>query len=179
MDIDEAANGKTLEMDAGMLKTHLLLHPGETIRTPRILLMNWKGDITDSQNTWRKLMLAHYSPKDLKGNPVLNPMCFCSGGGEPMLYKGLPAIVERLGRAKVKVASLTNGSNLQGDMADSFAEWGAWVRVSLDGWDDASYAAARQLHHRTRQSRPYCRDLPVAQTGRRQSRQAGRRGGGQ
>jgi len=84
MDIDEAADGKTLEMDAGMLKTHLLLHPGETIRTPRILLMNWKGDITDSQNTWRKLMLAHYSPKDLKGNPVLNPMCFCSGGGEPI-----------------------------------------------------------------------------------------------
>jgi len=68
-----------------------------------------------------------------------------SGGGEPMLYKGLPAIVERLGRAKVKVASLTNGSNLQGDMADSFAEWGAWVRVSLDGWDDASYAAARSI----------------------------------
>ena len=68
-----------------------------------------------------------------------------SGGGEPMLYKRLPEIVERLGQAGVRVASLTNGSNLQGPMAESFAKWGTWIRVSLDAWDDASYAKARSI----------------------------------
>jgi alpha-galactosidase len=87
MNISRAADGKSIALDAGMLKTHLLLHPGETIRTPRILLMTWKGDLADTQNTWRKLMLADYSPKDLNGNTVVEPICFCSGGGEPIASK--------------------------------------------------------------------------------------------
>jgi alpha-galactosidase len=87
MHINRAADGKSIALDAGMLKTHLLLHPGETIRTPRILLMTWKGDLADEQNTWRKLMLADYSPKDLNGNTVIEPICFCSGGDEPIANK--------------------------------------------------------------------------------------------
>lgn len=66
-----------------------------------------------------------------------------SGGGEPLLYKGLPEVVRRLSAAGVKVATLTNGANLKGAMADAFATHGSWVRVSLDGWDDESYAEAR------------------------------------
>lgn len=66
-----------------------------------------------------------------------------SGGGEPLLYKGLPDVVRRLAAGGVKVATLTNGSNLKGAMADAFAEHGSWVRVSLDAWDDESYARAR------------------------------------
>ena len=84
---NRAADGKTIALDAGMLKTHLLLHPGETIRTPRILLMDWHGDILDTQNTWRKLMLAYYSPKDLKGNVVAVPACWGSWGTERVAPK--------------------------------------------------------------------------------------------
>ncbi|MBF0180425.1 MAG: radical SAM protein [Magnetococcales bacterium] len=68
-----------------------------------------------------------------------------SGGGEPLLYKPLPEVVERLASGGVRVAALTNGSNLKGRMADAFARHGTWVRISMDGWDDASYAAARGL----------------------------------
>jgi len=68
-----------------------------------------------------------------------------SGGGEPLLYKPLPSVVEKLGENGVKVASLTNGSNLQGAVADAFARWGTWIRVSLDSWDDDSYAKARDI----------------------------------
>ena len=66
-----------------------------------------------------------------------------SGGGEPLLYKTLPQHVRRLAEGGVKVATLTNGSNLKGKMADAFAECGTWVRVSLDAWDDVSYAKQR------------------------------------
>ena len=68
-----------------------------------------------------------------------------SGGGEPMLYKPLPEVVRRLAEGGIKVASLTNGSNLKGKMADAFAKYGTWVRVSVDSWDDASYAKARKI----------------------------------
>ena len=66
-----------------------------------------------------------------------------SGGGEPLLYKSLPEHIDRLAAGGVRIASLTNGSNLQGRMAAAFAEHGTWVRVSMDGWDDASYSKFR------------------------------------
>lgn len=68
-----------------------------------------------------------------------------SGGGEPLLYKPLPEVVKRLAQGGVRVASLTNGTNLKGRMADAFAEYGTWIRISTDGWDDASFARSRGI----------------------------------
>jgi len=68
-----------------------------------------------------------------------------SGGGEPLLYKTLPDRIRDLAEGGVQVASLTNGSNLKGRMADAFAAYGTWVRVSLDAWDDVSYAKSRSI----------------------------------
>lgn len=66
-----------------------------------------------------------------------------SGGGEPLLYKPLPEAVRRLAEAGVKVATLTNGANLKGPMAEAFARHGSWVRISLDAWDNDSYVRSR------------------------------------
>lgn len=66
-----------------------------------------------------------------------------SGGGEPLLYKPLPVVVETLAKAGIRVATLTNGTNLRGRMADAFAKHGTWVRVSVDAWDNESYQASR------------------------------------
>ena len=68
-----------------------------------------------------------------------------SGGGEPTIYKPLPECVEKLTAGGVRVATLTNGSNLQGRVAEVFAAHGTWVRVSMDGWNNESYAAARSI----------------------------------
>jgi Fe-coproporphyrin III synthase len=68
-----------------------------------------------------------------------------SGGGEPLIYKKLPECVERLAKGGVKVASLTNGENLSGKIADIFAEYGTWIRISIDAWDDNSYGEARGI----------------------------------
>lgn len=70
-----------------------------------------------------------------------------SGGGEPLLYKPLPEVVKRLAEGGVKVATLTNGANLKGKVADAFAEYGTWVRVSTDAWDDESFARSRGIKH--------------------------------
>ena len=68
-----------------------------------------------------------------------------SGGGEPLLYKSLPQVVEYLSANGIQVGALTNGSNLKGKMADAFARHGTWIRVSLDAHDDASYAESRSV----------------------------------
>jgi alpha-galactosidase len=41
----------------------LLLHPGEAIRSPRILLFPWSGERMDAHNQFRRLLLAHYLPR--------------------------------------------------------------------------------------------------------------------
>lgn len=68
-----------------------------------------------------------------------------SGGGEPFCYPHLLAAVEKLIEKKISFASLTNGALLQGPVAELFAQHGTWIRISIDGWDDASYAAYRRV----------------------------------
>lgn len=58
---------------AGMEHTHLLLHPGEKIRSPRIVMLNWSGDRTRAHNQFRRLMMEHYAPKS-GGQPVDLPI---------------------------------------------------------------------------------------------------------
>jgi alpha-galactosidase len=81
-DFRSAADGKSISIMAGMKETHLLLHAGEEIRTPRVVLMNWTGgDWQSSQNIWRRLLLAHYSPQE-NGKPMTGPIMFGSWGSE-------------------------------------------------------------------------------------------------
>ncbi len=68
-----------------------------------------------------------------------------SGGGEPLLYKKLPELIELLDKGGIRVAALTNGTALSGRNAEAFARHGTWVRISIDAWDDASYALARGI----------------------------------
>ncbi len=73
---------QALTIAAGMKQTHLVLHPGEEIRTPRIVLMNWSGgDWMAAQNTWRRFLLAYYSPQN-QGKPMRGPVVFGSWGSE-------------------------------------------------------------------------------------------------
>jgi alpha-galactosidase len=81
------SDDKKVVMTAGMKKTHLRLHPGEEIRTPRIVLMRWTGeDWRTAQNAWRQLLLAHYTPHD-NGRPMKGPILFGSWGSQPIQDK--------------------------------------------------------------------------------------------
>ncbi|MBI5832860.1 MAG: alpha-galactosidase [Armatimonadetes bacterium] len=53
-----------LRVRAGMELTHLRLHPGESIRTPSIVLQFWQGgDWLRGQNVWRRWTMAHSMPR--------------------------------------------------------------------------------------------------------------------
>lgn len=68
-----------------------------------------------------------------------------SGGGEPFCYPYLLETVKFLAKAKIKFAAITNGSGLEGELARLFAAQGAWLRISIDGWDDESYSFYRKV----------------------------------
>ena len=74
----EHAEGEGCRLQAGMEKTHLKLHPGESIRTPRIVMQHWQGaDWLEGQNAWRRFILAYHHPQQ-DGRPARPPI-FCGG----------------------------------------------------------------------------------------------------
>ncbi len=69
----QRANDGPTRLRAGMELTHLVLHPGERIRSPRILLMPWNGDRITAHQRFRRLLMFQYVPK-LDGRPVRLPI---------------------------------------------------------------------------------------------------------
>ena len=65
-------NGKAV-LQAGMERTRLYLKPGETIRSPRILVMPWRGESLAAHNRFRRLMMEHFSPKKVMEPGVFLP----------------------------------------------------------------------------------------------------------
>ncbi len=68
-----------------------------------------------------------------------------SGGGEPFTYRYFLKTITKLIENNISFASLTNGSKLDGEIAELFALNATWLRVSMDGYDDESYAKARDV----------------------------------
>jgi alpha-galactosidase len=74
--------GPSFQLTAGMALTHLKLHPGEEIRTPRILMLFWQGDSTRGHNLLRRFILAHHRPV-ADGKPLQVPMTNHNWGATP------------------------------------------------------------------------------------------------
>jgi len=70
---------RTVQVFAGMDTTHLLLHPNEEIRTPRMLLLFWQDDKMRAHNMWRRLILDHYTPRP-GGKLLKAPLCDANWG---------------------------------------------------------------------------------------------------
>ena len=68
-----------------------------------------------------------------------------SGGGEPFTYRYFTQTIKKLIQNNISFASLTNGSRLDGEIAELFANHATWLRISMDGYDDESYAKARDV----------------------------------
>jgi alpha-galactosidase len=71
-------SARNLTLEAGQEGTHLILHPGEAIRTPSILLLSWKGkDRINGHNQFRHLLVEHYLPR-INGEVALPPVAATS-----------------------------------------------------------------------------------------------------
>jgi len=80
----ECSDNRRLHVTAGLEKTHFLLHPGEKVRSPRMLVMYREGDTIESNAQFRQLIYKHYTAvrDDKKIQPILFcNTCFTRGGG--------------------------------------------------------------------------------------------------
>ncbi len=75
-------HGQDTRLQAGMEGLRLVLEPGETIRTPRLLVVYWRGQPLSGQNRLRRLILERYTPQ-LEGRPLQVPSCYIAWGGSP------------------------------------------------------------------------------------------------
>lgn len=67
-----------------------------------------------------------------------------SGGGEPLLYKGITDVLQDCNDRGISTAILTNGVLLKDDMLKVAMDTCSWIRISMDGWDPESYANYRK-----------------------------------
>ncbi len=80
----KCADGKKLHLTAGMELTHFKLHPGEKVRTPRMLVMFHEGDPIESNSRFRRLLQKHYVAPykgERHGAILYCNTCFTRGGG--------------------------------------------------------------------------------------------------
>jgi alpha-galactosidase len=71
--------GKSLSVKVGPSLGHFVLHPGEEVRSLRMLVLFWKDDRIHGHNLWRQLLLKHYSPTP-GGKPLQAPLCHANWG---------------------------------------------------------------------------------------------------
>ena len=72
--------GRALHISTGMERMRIRLHPGESIRTPRMLLLFWDGEsLYRGHNLFRQLLLAQYSPR-IDGRLIIPPIAASVAG---------------------------------------------------------------------------------------------------
>lgn len=79
----ECPEGRQLHVAAGMDKTRFLLHPGEQVRSPRMLVFSWPGETLESNAQFRQLLYKHYAAQRDGKRPLPIPFCntcFTRGG---------------------------------------------------------------------------------------------------
>jgi alpha-galactosidase len=69
-------------LSAGMEHLNAKLLPGESIRSPQMLVVYWSGELMHGQNMFRQLVLAHFHPQK-DGKPLQMPVCSGTWGGWP------------------------------------------------------------------------------------------------
>ena len=64
------------------------------------------------------------------------------GGGEPMMHPAIGDVINRLGRANIKIGITTNGLYLK-KYIDEISQYASWVRVSMDAGSEETFKRIR------------------------------------
>jgi hypothetical protein len=127
LDISRDA-GKTIGLKAGQRTLCTMLHPGESIRTPRMLLLSWQGnDRMRGHNQWRQLLLAHYLPRH-QGKLQMPPIAsmnhlWADGGGPKMNETSSLAWIGKLAEIGGEVFWMDAGWYCKGQWTEVFGTW--------------------------------------------------------
>ncbi len=138
----------SLHVRAGLEKTHFLLHPGERVRMPRILMLRWEGDTWESNAQFRRLIYKHYAAKRNGRNPmpvVFSNTCFTEYGlGDTANAQNQIALIRALGPLGVE-AVVTDAGWMEGSQGDWWKGCGNWY-PRKDNYPDGMALVAKAAH---------------------------------
>jgi len=114
---------KKMNVRAGMEYTHFKLEPGESARSPSILLVFWEGgDALRGQNLLRATLREHFSPRP-SGKPVEIPVSMSAHGTYPFEKTTSDKMVKLIERIAAKDAGF-----------DTFWIDTGWFELINDNW---------------------------------------------
>jgi alpha-galactosidase len=118
--VHAARSNKDITLAAGQETTHFRLHPGESIRTPRVLVIEWHGaDWLDGQNELRRLLVAYYLPR-INGNVAMPPVAHT--GAYVLIFDD---IAKKTGQNPLSILPTLKQVDLGGKGGRGFADPGA------------------------------------------------------
>lgn len=105
--------GGELTLQAGQQTTRFKLHPGESVRTPRILLIAWQGNNRmRGHNLLRQLLLAHYTPRhngQLEVPPITQNTWFTFNSGNDVTEANQLQVIQAMAPLGVEAYWLDAG----------------------------------------------------------------------
>ena len=105
----ERDHDSSLRVTTGLEYFRAKLHPGEGIRTPRILLTFWDGeDNLRGHNLFRQFMLAHGIPK-IDGKPIAPPIAASYSGLNDYTESNQVAVASKYGERGIEVQWIDAG----------------------------------------------------------------------
>ena len=118
--VQATRSGEAITLQAGQETTHFRLHPGESIRTPRVLAIEWHGsDWLDGQNELRRLLIAHYLPR-VNGQVPMPPVAHTNAYA--LIFDD---IAKKTGQDPLKILPTLRQVDLGGKGGRGFADPGA------------------------------------------------------
>ncbi len=110
LDVDRDPS-QTVTIRAAQQTTHFILHPGESVRTPRILIGRYDGDATAGNNLIRRALLSHYLPR-IHGELATPPTAACNwpeNQGNDSSEKNQLKLIEESSKAGIEAYWLDAG----------------------------------------------------------------------
>ena len=118
--VHAARSNKDITLAVGQETTHFRLHPGESIRTPRVLVIEWHGaDWLDGQNELRRLLVAYYLPR-INGKVAMPPVAHT--GAYVLIFDD---IAKKTGQNPLAILPTLKQVDLGGKGGRGFADPGA------------------------------------------------------
>ncbi len=107
--VSAARSPGTVALKSGQELTHLRLHAGESIRTPRVLLVEWSGtDRMVGQNALRSLLISYYAAR-VQGELVMPPVAHTEAYA--LIFDG---IAKKTGRNPLDILPTVTAQDLGG-----------------------------------------------------------------
>ncbi len=105
----ERDQDRSLRVRTGLEQFRARLHPGESIRTPRMLLLFWNGeDKLRGHNLFRQFMLAHGIPR-IDGKPVVPPIAASFAGLNDYTEQNQRVVAPKYGERGIEVQWIDAG----------------------------------------------------------------------